>query len=174
MRQVNQIQFNAKNCTIVKALTVKNPYAFLIQKGKKKIEVRSRNTSYRGRLFITSSQSPEIREMKSGFLLCSVDLYKTKPVNEFTEQDYIDTCIDKSEWGKLHGFGWFLKNVEETELIPTKGQLGIYNLYLFDERLEYIMLDEKRKRQRKELIVVSILVLFVLALAVIFLLPFLG
>lgn len=173
MKQIDQSQYDKKVCTVVKALTVKNPYAWLIMKGRKKIEVRSKNTTYRGRLFITSSQKPEIREMKSGFMLCSVDLYMTKPVSQFTEQDFIYTCIDRSEWPNLCGYGWYLRDVQETEIIPTKGQLGIYNIYLRDKRLEDIQKEAERRHKIRELIIVVSLMVLVTALFFVFIFPLL-
>lgn len=114
-----------------KALTVKNPYAEWIAQGKKKIEVRSRNTSHRGELVICSSKSPEIQEMMSGCMLAIVDLYKTVPLENLTDEEWKLTCIPDEQKEELIGqkhYGWFLKDVVRIVEYPVSGNLGIWNL----------------------------------------------
>ena len=123
---------NTKATKKVKALTVKNPYATYIVEGKKTIEVRSRNTTFRGKVHITSSIKPIIHGMKSGFLLGTCEIYGTKPVKEFTRQDFIATCIPEEFWKDLYGYGWLLRNAEIVPIQSVKGQLGIFNLKIDD------------------------------------------
>lgn len=47
---------------ITRALSVRQPYAELIMRGKKKIEYRSRPTRIRERVYIYASKSLEVRE----------------------------------------------------------------------------------------------------------------
>lgn len=119
-----------------KALTVKNPYAEWIAQGVKKIEVRSKNTNYRGELVICSSQKPEIQEMQSGCILAIVDLYKTKPLEDLTAEEWELTKIPVSERKGLTGYGWFLKDPNRIVEYPVKGHLGIWNLVM--DKLEFV------------------------------------
>lgn len=50
--QRNVNEYNVHDHILIKALTVKQPYSDLIGEGVKTIEVRSKNTSYRGLLLI--------------------------------------------------------------------------------------------------------------------------
>lgn len=122
-----------------KALTVKQPYATRLvtpayrdEQGvvfaEKSIEVRTKQTSYRGDLLVCSSKSPVVPGMLSGVTIGLVELYDVKPVEEFTEQDWIDTGIPENERATFsHGFGYMLRNPRRVVEMPCKGQLGIYN-----------------------------------------------
>jgi hypothetical protein len=112
-----------------KALSVKQPYAEAIANGHKTIEVRSRNTTYRGDLVICSSAKPFLPGfgLPAGVTICVVELYDVKPVEEFTAEDWAATCIPPDDQ-PLEGFGWLVRNPRRVEEIPVKGQLGIYNL----------------------------------------------
>lgn len=48
----------------MKCLSVKQPFANLIASGKKKIEIRSWKTSYRGELLIYASKMPDESALK--------------------------------------------------------------------------------------------------------------
>lgn len=119
-----------------KALTVKNPYAEWIAQGKKQIEVRSKNTTYRGELVICSSKAPEIQEMQSGCMLALVELYETKRLEDLTPEEWHLTCIPKEERKDLKGYGWFLRNPSRLVEYPVKGQLGIWNLVV--DKMEFV------------------------------------
>lgn len=141
-----------------RALTVKNPYATQlvtpayedngIVYGEKSIEVRSRNTPYRGDLMICSSCNPVIAGMESGVTLGLVELYDVKPVSEFTLEDWNNTRIPPEKRKEItRGFGWMMRNPRKVVEFPIKGQLGIYNLvYTKDTIVEYprvVVLDKK-------------------------------
>ena len=110
-----------------KALSVKQPYAEAIANGHKRIEVRSRNTNFRGDLVICASAKPSSTCYPTGVTRCIVELYDVKPVEEFTAEDWAATCIPPDE-RPLEGFGWLVRNARPVAPVPVKGQLGIYNL----------------------------------------------
>lgn len=122
-----------------RALTVKQPYATRLvtaayrdEQGvifaEKSIEVRTKTTNYRGDLLICSAKSPVIPGKESGVTLGFVELYDVKPVAEFTEQDWADTCIPVEERGPFKtGYGYMLRNPRCVVEMPCNGQLGIYN-----------------------------------------------
>ena len=90
-----------------RALTVKNPYATQlvtaayedngIVYGEKCIEVRSKNTPYRGDLMVCSSANPVIPGYENGVTLGLVELYDVKPVADFTPEDWENTRIPQKK-----------------------------------------------------------------------------
>ena len=136
--QIDRKDYNPDKHDVYRALTVKQPYAdlmtravFLDEYGKyhaeKTIEVRSRNTNYRGDLLICSSAKPFSFVHSAGVTCGFVELYDVKPVEDFTPEDWKATCIPENERPKK-GFGWLLRNPRRVVEMPIKGQLGIYNL----------------------------------------------
>ena len=134
------MQFNSKEYDPEKhdrwrALTVKQPYANdLVAEaykdengivyGEKTIEVRSKNTSYRGDVLICSAASPVYPGMESGVTLGLVELYDVKPIKEFTPEDWENTRIPKEKRAKItKGFGWMMRNPRRVVEMPIKGQL---------------------------------------------------
>ena len=136
--QIDKKRYNPEEHEIYKALTVKQPYADLLTKAayrdregkyyaEKCIEVRSRNTTYRGDLLICSSAKPIIAGRESGVTCGLVELYATKPIEEFTPGDWAATCIPEKDRPKK-GWGWFMTNPRRVVEMPIKGQLGLYPL----------------------------------------------
>lgn len=141
------------------ALTVKQPYANDlvdasykdengIVYGLKSIEVRSKNTSYRGEVLICSSASPVYPGLESGVTLGLVELYDVKPISNFTAEDWDNTRIPKEKRDKItKGYGWLMRNPRRVVEMPVKGQLGIYYLVCDkDEIVEYpthLVMDKK-------------------------------
>ncbi|MBI3623714.1 ASCH domain-containing protein [Candidatus Pacearchaeota archaeon] len=120
----------------MKALSLKQPYAELILQGRKKIELRKWNTNFRGDFLIHSSLIPDkaamrkfgFNELPLGFIVGKANLADVKKY----ENDS-DFKKDKS----LHlanrdfgGYGFMLKDIKRTELIPAKGQLNFWNFEL--------------------------------------------
>lgn len=145
------------------ALTVKQPYANdLVTEaykddngivyGIKSIEVRSRNTTYRGDLLICSSAAPVYPGMGCGVTLGLVELYNVKPITEFTDEDWACTRIPKEKRLKItKGYGWMMRNPRRVVEMPIKGMLGIYNLvYTKGEIVQYpqkMVIDKKSWEQ---------------------------
>lgn len=123
---------------IYTALTVKQPYADLLTQveyrdtkgeyhARKMVEVRSRDTKYRGDLLICSSAKPELAGRMAGVTCGFVELYYTKRVEDFTAEDWAATCIPEN--ARPHkGFGWFMRNPRRVIEMPIKGKLGLYRL----------------------------------------------
>ena len=145
--QYNNKDYKPKLHDRWRALTVKNPYATQlvtaayedngIVYGEKCIEVRSKNTPYRGDLMVCSSANPVIAGYESGVTLGLVELYDVKPVAEFTPEDWENTRIPPEKRKSI-----------------TKGQLGIYNLvYTKGCIVEYpkvMVLDKEAYNKIKE------------------------
>ena len=122
--QYNNKDYKPKLHDRWRALTVKNPYATQlvtaayedngIVYGEKCIEVRSKNTPYRGDLMVCSSANPVIAGYESA---------------DFTPEDWENTRIPPEKRKSItKGFGWLMRNPRRVVEFPIKGQLGIYNL----------------------------------------------
>lgn len=136
--QIDRKDFNPDQHDVFKALSVKQPYADLLTRvvfrdengeyhADKTIEVRTRNTNYRGDLLICSSSKPEIPGRLSGVTCGFVELYDVKPIEDFTPEDWAATCIPEQERPRK-GYGWMMRNPRRVVEMPIKGQLGVYNL----------------------------------------------
>ncbi len=160
--QYNNKEYNAAIHDRWRALTVKNPYATQLVTvayedggytyGEKSIEVRSKNTHYRGDLMICSSINPIIPGMKSGVTLGLVELYDIKLITEFTSDDWACTRIPLERQKQItKGYGWLMRNPRRVIEFPIKGQLGIYNLVyskgIITEYPRKVVLDKKSYEQ---------------------------
>lgn len=136
--QIDIKQYNPKEHDLYKGLTVKQPYADLLTQvtwqdedgnfhADKEIEVRSRNISYRGDILICSSQKPVIPLRMSGVTCGLVELYDTKRIEDFTEEDWKLTCIPENARPKK-GWGWLMRNPRRVVEMPVSGQLGLYKI----------------------------------------------
>lgn len=102
----------------MKALSVRQPWAYLIVSGQKDIENRTWATKYRGRIVIHASQSKGVRPLPPecyGALVGEVDI--------------VD-CVAESESRWFTGpYGFVLANPKAYEKpIPYKGQLGLFEV----------------------------------------------
>ena len=104
---------------MIKALSVKQPWANLIASGEKTIETRLWETDYRGPLLIVSSKQPKIEP--AGFALAIVELVDCRPM----------TLDDESaaKCGAYPGaYSWVFSNIRRIEVFPVRGQLGLYDV----------------------------------------------
>lgn len=138
--QIDKKDYNPDQHDVFKALTVKQPWADLLTRvvfrdesgeyhADKTIEVRTRNINYRGDLLICSSAKPvdSWGRHPAGVTCGFVELYDTKPVEDFTPEDWAATCIPEDQRPKK-GWGWLMRNPRRVVEMPIKCQLGLYNL----------------------------------------------
>lgn len=113
----------------MRAISIRQPWASLIDQGDKSIEVRSWPTKYRGPLTICASatQDPEQPDLPVACALCVVDLVDCRPM---TEEDADAACCDFSP----DHYSWVLSNIRQfPEPLPqVKGRLGLFDLPLSD------------------------------------------
>jgi len=105
---------------ILKAISLKQPWANLVASGKKSVETRKWKTPYRGDLVICSSKKPSIEP--AGYALCVVELYDIEPMKKEHEGK---ACI------KIYpgAYSWFLRNIRPLiPPVPVAGKLGVFNL----------------------------------------------
>lgn len=105
----------------MKALSVKPIWAGLIEAGLKTIEVRSRNTHYRGPLLICTSKRPAEASVPGGVTLCIVDLVDSRPMTLADEAAAGVECLP-GRWA------WVLENVRSVERVRVKGQLSFFQV----------------------------------------------
>jgi len=115
----------------MKALSIKQPWAELILQGKKKIELRTWNTNFRGEFLIHASKIPDRKAMAEfGFkeLPCGCIVGKAE-LNDVKKYDKAELIKDKpihlgsGQWGK---YGFILKNAQRLDKINCKGSLGFW------------------------------------------------
>lgn len=120
----------------MKTLSLKQPYAELILQGKKKIELRKWNTSFRGEFLIHASKNPDEKAMKLfGFkaLPCGMIVGKVKLVDVKHYSNDEEHKRDKSlhladsVWGD---YGFILENPERINPIPARGNLNFWEFEL--------------------------------------------
>lgn len=117
----------------MKSLSLKQPFAELILKKKKTIELRGWNTKFRGEFLIHSSKNPDRNAMKKfgfvdlpcGFILGKAEIIDVKHYK--SEEEHIkdrNKHLADSTWGK---YGFLLKNVQKFEKpIPASGKLRFW------------------------------------------------
>ncbi|MBU3905198.1 MAG: ASCH domain-containing protein [Nanoarchaeota archaeon] len=121
----------------MKALTIKQPYAHLIINGIKTIELRSRNTKFRGEFLVHSSKKSDIEEVKlrkltdleTGKVLGKVTLSEVKKYNTLKElmKDKSKCQIRSNKKWKFPVYGFILTRSMKIKPIKYKGRLGFWN-----------------------------------------------
>ena len=109
---------------IVKALSLKQPWANMIAAGQKTIETRKWATDYRGQLLIVSSKTPDIPP--AGFAVAIATLIDCRPMTSADE--YAAQC-------RLYSgaYAWVLHDIRRVKPFPVRGQLVIYDVPLLDD-----------------------------------------
>ena len=118
----------------MKALSLKQPFAELILQGKKKIELRKWNTSFRGEFLIHASKNPDEEAMKEfGFkdltcgaivgkaVLKDVKCYKDEEEHKKDKKLHLASGI----WGD---YGFILDDVVRVKPVFCKGSLGFWRV----------------------------------------------
>ena len=119
---------------IMKALSLKQPFAELIVSGKKTIELRKWNTNFRGEFLIHASKVPDKKAMQRfGFTNLPTGGIVGKSV--LTEVKHYQNSqsfwLDKDkhlaslEWGT---YGFVLQDAARLPYIAAKGKLGFWEL----------------------------------------------
>jgi hypothetical protein len=103
----------------VKALSIRQPWAELIAKGCKSIEVRSWTTNYRGPLLICEAQG--------GGAVALVDLVLCEP---FTKEHDVDSCgaWTLCEQFRSRYYAWRFSLLSRASSSVIKGKLGLFDV----------------------------------------------
>lgn len=103
----------------MKALSVRQPYAWFIESGEKDVEYRTWKTDYRGDLLICASTNREpgiveefgvegMKQCPTGVAVCVATLADIQPTEGI--------------------WGWILKNPRPVEYFPVKGKLHLFEV----------------------------------------------
>ncbi|MDY4280845.1 MAG: ASCH domain-containing protein [[Pasteurella] mairii] len=124
----------------MKALSLRQPWAYLVASGEKTIEVRSWRTDYRGKLLICSSQSEknyffEVAEdfveefgnvllMPYGVSFCMVDLVDVRTLTEADREGaFLEDDFDIS-----NQYAWVLENPVPVRFEKVFGKLRLFEV----------------------------------------------
>lgn len=124
----------------MRALSVKNPWAELIASGRKRIELRTWTTSYRGPVIIVSGASParspealRWKEQLAAVRSRAVAVVEISDVRPATAADERHACCAP----KGNEFAWCLRLVRRLELERlVKGRLSLF--YPDDELIRLV------------------------------------
>lgn len=111
----------------MRCLSVRQPWAQLIATGRKKIELRTWRTDYRGPIIIVAGQArggsraARWRDVDGprGAAIAIAELVDCRPARQ---SDARAACTEPEpgEWA------WVLRDVRPLEPIPQRGRLGLY------------------------------------------------
>lgn len=114
----------------MKALSVKQPWAELIARGEKTVELRTWRTAYRGPLLICASQRPDAEYLEwfaaylgtvpTGVSICTVELVDCRPVKRGDRK--------LSLYDAPRGFAWVLEKAKRVRKHPVKGKLSLFDV----------------------------------------------
>ncbi|MEM4252095.1 MAG: ASCH domain-containing protein [Candidatus Nitrosotenuis sp.] len=126
--------------TSFKCLSVSQPFAYLIISGKKKIELRSWNTNFRGDILIHAPlkiRKSDCRRLHvegnlvTGAIVGKATLHDVKKYG--TKREWIDDVryhLASSVFSSKR-YGFLLKNAKAFSIpIPCKGRLGLFDVQI--------------------------------------------
>jgi hypothetical protein len=120
----------------MKALSIRQPWAWLIVNGHKDIENRQWRTHERGRIFVHAAAGMTRDEYAIGYVMAE-EQGIILPAFEFLERggivgevDIVDCVdVDPSPWF-FGEWGFVLKNAKPLPFAPLKGRLGFFRVDL--------------------------------------------
>ena len=124
----------------MKALSIRQPWAWLIVNGHKDIENRTWATSYRGPLLIHASAGMTLHEYNDVCEFLADDgrlrhLEPLLPLPKELERGGIVGVVTLTECGRHHPSPWYmgavgftLRDAKPLPFRPLKGALGIFNV----------------------------------------------
>ena len=131
----------------MKCLSVSQPFADLIIHGKKTIELRRWNTSFRGEFLIHSPQKIRVEDCKrlrinpknlvKGAIVGKAEIYDVKKYDSKTEliKDSKKHLASKSFQNNKYGF--LIKKAKPFRIpIPAKGKLGFFDVNLEQKKIK--------------------------------------
>jgi hypothetical protein len=114
----------------MKALSIKQPWAWLIVNGHKDIENREWSTKMRGKILIHAGKNIDrdgLRWIQSSHP--EINLPKTFELGGIVGEATITDCVTKSVSPWFFGtFGFVFKDAKPLPFKPYKGQLGFFEV----------------------------------------------
>lgn len=121
----------------MKALSIRQPWAWLIVMGFKPIENRTWATGHRGEILIHASASYSVRECMDAvaFVYDIAGRSITLPMHHLLQRGgFVGTatltdCVEQSDSRWFVGpYGFVFANPKPTKFLPYKGRLGFFNV----------------------------------------------
>lgn len=112
----------------MKALSIKQPWAWAIIHGGKTIENRNWNTKHRGFFWVHASKGFDINAPND---LCEKYLAAKKGTNEggiIGCVKLVDVVTESDNFWFQGKFGFVLEDPKPIEFVPYKGQLNFFNV----------------------------------------------
>lgn len=110
----------------IKAISLHQPWASMIQQGSKTIETRTWYTAHRGDLLIVSTRKPEIKGFLCGYALCVVNLVNCR------KMILTDEAGARVKW-RDDLWAWMLNNIRPVfDPFRVRGYQGIYEVEVED------------------------------------------
>ena len=117
----------------MKALSVRQPWAWLIVNGFKDIENRTWSTEHRGRIYIQAGKrivSNDFPDQRDYFGKSGIIIPENIPLGAIVGEVTITDCVDQSDSPWFCGpYGFLLKDPLTYQVpIPYRGQLGFFEI----------------------------------------------
>lgn len=118
----------------MKALSIRQPWAWLIVKGHKDIENRCWKTHFRGKIYVHAAKGMTRGDYLDAFCIAWENGVTLPPFEELERGGIVGTveivdCVDQDASPWFFGeFGFVLKNAAPLPFRPLKGALGFFNV----------------------------------------------
>lgn len=135
--RLQNIKNNLSHDNVMKALSLKQPWAELVVSGKKTVELRNWNTQFRGEFLVHASKQPNLEACKRfGFTDlptgCIVGKATITGVKEYRDMHEFNADQNKHHatpgWYDAKAKGFLLTNAQRITPIPCKGMLNFFNV----------------------------------------------
>ena len=113
---------------VLKALSLKQPWANMIATGEKTIETRRWPTDYRGLLLIVSSKTPDIPP--AGCAVALATLVECRPMTRSDERSARCRVYPGA-------FAWVLRDIRRLKAFSVRGRLGLYDVIVDEDTLVF-------------------------------------
>jgi len=128
---------------IMKVISIKQPWAWLVCGGYKRIENRTWRTKYRGPALIHTGKKYDIgsamwlkKNMPSEY--CRLPLHFSMETGGIVGCcDIVDVVTESDDPWFFGPYGFVLENASRVKFIPTPGRLGIFNVDLELHQLRF-------------------------------------
>ena len=113
----------------MKALSILQPWAWLIVTGQKDIENRVWHTRYRGRVLIHAGKNYPKRDYEDDAKSYADYPEREAMIGGIVGIATITDCVSQSESKWFNGpYGFVLKNARQFPLVPMRGQLSFFDV----------------------------------------------
>lgn len=115
----------------MKAISIKEPWASMINSGKKTIETRTWKTKHRGKLLLCCSKKPP--GTLSGMAFATCELVDIRPMTD--EDEEAAQCENYYDTNNIV-YSWFLENVKPITPFPVKGKLHLFEVDYYEKAIK--------------------------------------